>query len=146
MRVRMMCDVVAFADLTIKRMTEPFTAFLAADKKRDLYVSRKDPWNTPNWDLLWTGTCKESPWKDNRKSEYLTYSDATNLGPGPIFHRNSVWDMFTALNLTYPENDALSYLRPRVIQKVNLGMCTQSYALTNKGAMKILYEVSHRDW
>lgn len=84
---------------------------------------------------------------ETRKSRVSKlYKDPTLVGPGKVLHRESIWNFLQELNITYPEDDTLSHLRSRFIQKAYNGMCTAGYALSRNGAKKLLYEIMHTPW
>lgn len=96
--------------------------------------------------MLWLGTCQEGAWPDERKKEYMTYRDPTLVGAGNVLHRQSIWGFLQELNITYPEEESMAHLRSRVIQRARMGMCLSGYVLSNRGAMRLLYDVTHSDW
>lgn len=90
--------------------------------------STPSPYGT-NWDLLFLGHCASSPDKDDSR-RFVMENDPTVT---PVKHRmnyGEIPDMNAHDNST------------RIMFATRGGVCTYSYALTNRGAQKILYYLS----
>jgi GR25 family glycosyltransferase involved in LPS biosynthesis len=91
-----------------------------------------------NWDLLWVGHCgMHFPFPDSRtvpKARIIRLNDNT------VAPKKNLWTFNIPFTLkeSYPEHT-------RAYHHVQEGVCTLGYALSRRGAQKLLYEVGLKD-
>lgn len=142
----------------IQRLQQPLATLIKSfDRKNDSTIvsTKNDPWLTSEWDVLNIGACIEMPFKgDDRKGEvdldhppYVAYKDKT-LDYREHTHESLV-QLLDGYNLTLPRRDdhetpsqieAGNY--HRIVTLSNKPICTNAYAVSKKGAMKLLYHFS----
>ncbi|UZJ55632.1 hypothetical protein CBS101457_004952 [Exobasidium rhododendri] len=115
------------------------------------------PYGEADWDLLYLGACLEGAWAgptvekkplplvgnktvDYDAPPYLVYEDET--APDGTNMGDSVKEMFRNYGLQIDMPDALSIPRRRVIQRSRGPICTDSYAVTRRGAARLLYQLT----
>ncbi|KAL8787912.1 MAG: hypothetical protein Q9213_001939 [Squamulea squamosa] len=91
--------------------------------------------NTPrspygdNWDLLWLGHCALSPIKDDPRRVLLENDPSTT----PFIHRFNLGEI---PDMTHYDNTT------RIVYATDGGICLYAYALSYRGAQKILFHLS----
>jgi hypothetical protein len=90
-----------------------------------------------NWDILWLGHCgMHFPFPSNAipKGRVIRLHDAT------VAPKRHLWGFTVPFTLkeTYPEHT-------RAVHHVQEGVCTQAYAVSQRGARRLLYEVGLKD-
>jgi GR25 family glycosyltransferase involved in LPS biosynthesis len=120
-------------DVSLKSQLREFARGLHALKGTD-HVSKEAPYGT-DWDLLWIGGCASGP-NANETSFYAIPMDPTV----PRVHHRAAWGGPTdKWREQYPE---LAEDSTRFIYRAEMGCCMFGYAITNKGARKILSALS----
>ncbi|KAI1767826.1 glycosyltransferase family 25 protein [Hypoxylon sp. FL1150] len=91
-----------------------------------------------NWDLLWIGHCgMHFPFEDNNlipKGRVIHYDDAS------VAQKQYLWTLNIPFTLKekYPEHT-------RAVHHVQEGVCSLGYAVSQKGARKLLHEIGLKD-
>lgn len=117
-------------DVNIKTQLREFARGLHS-LQRNHKVSKQAPYGT-DWDLLWIGGCASGPNK-NETQFYVIPDDPTV----PRVQRRSTWaGPLESWKQQFPEDST------RFIYRADEGCCTFGYAVTNRGARKILTALS----
>jgi hypothetical protein len=90
-----------------------------------------------NWDVLWLGHCGMAFPTDDRpmpKTRIIRHNDKT------VPKKNHLWSLANPFHLVedYPHHT-------RATHHVQEGVCSLGYAISRRGALKLLYEVGMRD-
>lgn len=90
-----------------------------------------------DWDVLWLGHCgMQFPSPDNSipKGRVIQYNDAT------VAPKRNLWSLDSPFTLVdkYPEHT-------RAVTHVQEGVCTLGYAVSQRGARRLLHEVGLKD-
>lgn len=117
--------------------------------------SSSHPWGKNDWDVLYFGACLESSWAKDEHWEnrtligdrminwnqlpYLTYDDPTFLDRNQL--TGNVQQLFDSYNVTLPV-DSSSTDRRRLLQRSKGPICSASYAVTHRGAARLLYKLT----
>lgn len=113
-------------DVNIKAQLREFARGLHS-LKGDKKVSKQAPYGT-DWDLLWIGGCASGP-HANETQFYAIPDDPTV----PRVERRGTWlGPLDSWKDVFPEDST------RFIYRAEVGCCTYGYAVTNRGAKKIL--------
>jgi hypothetical protein len=91
-----------------------------------------------NWDLLWVGHCgMHFPFQH---SKTVPKGRVIRLGDETVAPRRNLWTINVPFTLkeTYPEHT-------RAYHHVQEGVCTLGYALSQRGARRLLHEVALKD-
>jgi hypothetical protein len=103
------------------------------------YLTREEPGYGNNWDILWLGHCgaqfpPPSPHSPNR---IMIPNDPTV--PDPQHLKPMSRAALDALSSIYPPHT-------RVVHQANTTLCTIAYAISQRGARKLLYEFGVREF
>lgn len=117
-------------DVNLKSQLQEFARGLHALKGNDR-VSKSAPYGT-EWDILWIGGCSSAAGA-NETQFYVIPEDPTV----PSLQRRHTWGgPLDAWKENYPEDSS------RFIYRAGSGCCTFGYAVTQRGAKKILASLS----
>ncbi|KAJ5217945.1 uncharacterized protein N7498_000044 [Penicillium cinerascens] len=117
-------------DVNIKSQLREFARGLHALQSNDK-VSKEAPYGT-NWDVLWIGGCGTGPDK-NQTRFYVIPDDPTNP---PSQAQSTLGGPLRAWTEKFPQDST------RFIFRAESGLCTIGYAITRRGAQKILAALS----
>ncbi|KAJ5567292.1 hypothetical protein N7535_006598 [Penicillium sp. DV-2018c] len=120
-------------DVNIKSQLREFARGLHALQGTDV-VSKEAPYGT-DWDLLWIGGCASGP-NANETSFYAIPMDPT---VPKVEHRGTWGGPTDQWKEQYPE---LAEDSTRFIYRAEMGCCLFGYAVTNRGARKIVSALS----
>ncbi|PWN31384.1 uncharacterized protein FA14DRAFT_95109 [Meira miltonrushii] len=142
----------------IQRLQQPLATLIKSfDRKNDSNIvsTKNDPWLTSEWDVLNIGACIELPFKEgDRKGEvdldhppYVAYKDGT-LDYSEHTHEH-LTQFLGGYNLSLPkkaDQETFSQIEAgnyhRIVTLSNKPICTNAYAVSKKGAIKLLYHFS----
>lgn len=144
----------------LQHLHQPFASIVNSFQKAESYLpsssSKEDPWLTKEWDILNLGTCFEDPFiRGDRPGEVniehppiMSYYDPT-IDFREHTHESHV-KLLQAYNYTLPEIHGkeerdlveLSKEHRRLITLSNKPICMNAYAVSQKGAIKLLYHLS----
>jgi hypothetical protein len=113
-------------DVTIKFQLREFARGIQS-LKGITTVSKQAPYGT-DWDLLWIGGCASGP--DANQTQFYAIPDDPTV---PSVQRRATWSgPLDSWKEQFPEDST------RFIYRAEAGCCTYGYAVTNRGAKKIL--------
>lgn len=142
----------------IQRLQQPLATLIKSfDRKNtsNIVSTKNDPWLSTEWDVLNIGACVELPFQgDDRKGEvdldhppYVAYKDGT-LDYQEHTHGHLA-DFLAYYNLRLPkkaDQETFSQIEAgnyhRIVTLSNKPICANAYAVSKKGAMKLLYHFS----
>ncbi|KAH9987114.1 glycosyltransferase family 25 protein, partial [Xylariaceae sp. FL0662B] len=91
-----------------------------------------------NWDLLWVGNCGfHFPFEDNKK---IPKGRVIHSNDETVAQKRYLW----ALNIPFTLKEKYPQ-HTRAVHHVQEGVCTLGYAVTQRSAQKLLYEVGLKD-
>ena len=146
---------------TMQRLQDPLAALIGSMKKdgRPRGPTPAHPWGDNDWDLLYLGACMEGAWEgefehkplrlvgdrmvDYSAPPYLVYQDDT--APDTTLITDNPRKLMQDYKLQVPGPDDDVSLRRRVLQRSRTPICTPSYAVTRRGAARLLYLLTRQD-
>lgn len=115
--------------MNIKSQLQEFARGLNA-LQGESKVSKQHPYGA-DWDLLWIGGCGSAPFPNETKF-YVIPNDPTCPNAE---HRRMLGGVPDTLKTRFPEDST------RFLFKAEAGCCTYGYAVSNRGARKILAQL-----
>lgn len=113
-------------DVSLKPQLREFARGLHALKGNNK-ISKQTPYGT-DWDLLWIGGCASGP--DTNETQFYAIPEDPTV---PSVKNRGTWSgPLESWKQQFPEDST------RFIYRAGEGCCTYGYAVTNKGAKKIL--------
>ncbi|KAF2659976.1 glycosyltransferase family 25 protein [Lophiostoma macrostomum CBS 122681] len=126
-------------DETLSQVELAIRSSVSLSSLHPRYLSREEPGYGTEWDILWLGHCgaqfpEPSPHSPNR---IMIHNDPTV--PEPQYLKPMSRANLDKLSSVYPPHT-------RVVHQANTTLCTIAYAVTQRGARKLLYEFGIREF
>jgi GR25 family glycosyltransferase involved in LPS biosynthesis len=138
----------------LQKLQHPFTSLLTSHKSDGefRYLDSQDPWNHNEWDVLYLGACHERsftkknarPWakmfqKYNFVDEppFLVYQDDTSPDTDQL--RKPLRDFLADYEIPKSNKDMPKAERKRIVTRSYEPWCTTGYAVSLRGAFRLLY-------
>lgn len=146
-------DEIHFTRYAVRQAWQPFATLLESRLKDNKHrtPTSADPWLSRDWDLLYVGACFEWPHTEDshgvgvdvKHAPIVAYDDKTVADyedtEGTFSGYLDLFGYKVPQRTKLSEQEYKSFRRQRLIAQGNGPICTAAYAVSRRGAAKLLY-------